>query len=143
MPDADDALADGFLRAWHRVVAEKDRDALLGLLADDVSLGAPPYWSRIGEREVVHHLLGLILDTIEGFTYRREWVRGRELALECVRRGSDVAIVDVDVAGVEETARLALAERSAARVHVQKLDVADRDQLERGVGASRGVGGGL
>lgn len=71
-----------FLTEWHRVVAEKDLDALRDLLADDVSLGAPPYWDKIRGREVVHHLLGLIVETIEGFTYYREWQTGSELALE-------------------------------------------------------------
>lgn len=54
---------------------------------------------------------------------------GRELALECVRRGSDVAIVDVDEAGLAETAKLARSSRLGARVESEKLDVADRAAL--------------
>jgi len=54
---------------------------------------------------------------------------GRALAVECVRRGSDVAIVDVDVAGLDETAALARAARPGARVDAQRLDVADRAAL--------------
>jgi len=72
----------GFLDEWHRIVAEKDLGALERVLAEDVSLGAPPYWRRLEGREIVHHLLGLIVNTIEGFTYHREWSEGRELALE-------------------------------------------------------------
>ena len=54
---------------------------------------------------------------------------GRALAMECVRRGSDVAIVDVDVAGLDETASLARAARPGARVDAQRLDVANRTEL--------------
>ena len=71
-----------FLTEWHRVVSEKDLGALPGLLADDISLGAPPYWARLEGRELVQYLLGLILETIEDFRYHREWQQGSELALE-------------------------------------------------------------
>ena len=41
-----------FLSEWHRVVSEKDLDALWEVLADDVSLGAPPYWDRFQGRRM-------------------------------------------------------------------------------------------
>lgn len=77
---------DEFLTRWHRLVAEKDLGALELVLAEDVSMGAPPYWDRMTGRPIVHHLLGLIIHTIEDFTYHREWhddSRGAgEIALE-------------------------------------------------------------
>lgn len=54
---------------------------------------------------------------------------GRELALECARRGSDLAIVDVDVDGLEDTAARARAARLGARVEARRLDVADRPAM--------------
>ncbi|MBX7195603.1 MAG: SDR family oxidoreductase, partial [Sandaracinaceae bacterium] len=54
---------------------------------------------------------------------------GRTLALECARRGADLAIVDVDLSGLERTANDAKAARLGARVLSQRLDVADRDAL--------------
>jgi NAD(P)-dependent dehydrogenase (short-subunit alcohol dehydrogenase family) len=54
---------------------------------------------------------------------------GRSLALECARRGSDLALVDVDLPGVEETAARVRAARSGVRVDVIRLDVADRDAI--------------
>ena len=77
-----DAEADDFLENWHRLVAERDLDALARVLAADVTLGAPPYWQKLEGRAVVSHLLGLIVFTIEDFTYQREWREGSELALE-------------------------------------------------------------
>lgn len=54
---------------------------------------------------------------------------GRSLAIECARRGADLALVDIDVKGVEDTAAKARAARLGSRVEVQKLDVADRDAI--------------
>lgn len=62
-----------FLDKWHRLVEERDLDALERVLAEDVSMGAPPYWDKLSGRPLVHHLLGLIIHTIEDFTYHREW----------------------------------------------------------------------
>ncbi|MEZ4394813.1 MAG: SDR family NAD(P)-dependent oxidoreductase [Polyangiales bacterium] len=51
---------------------------------------------------------------------------GRSLAVECARRGSDVALVDVDEAGLAETVARARAARPGARVEAERLDVSDR-----------------
>lgn len=77
---------DDFLDRWHRIVEARDLEALDEILAEDISMGAPPYWDKLTGRPLVHHLLGLIIHTIEDFTYHREWhddSRGRgEIALE-------------------------------------------------------------
>ncbi len=54
---------------------------------------------------------------------------GRSLAIECARRGADVALVDIDVKGVEDTGAKCRAARLGTRVEVQRLDVADRDAI--------------
>ena len=89
--------ADKFLSTWHRVVAAKDRKALLGLLAEDVSLGAPPYYERLQGRDLVHHLLGLILHTIDEFTYHRQWQNEGELALEFTGRVGELQLQGIDL----------------------------------------------
>jgi len=106
---ADDAA--GFLVEWHRIVAQKDLKALRSVLAEDVSLGAPPYWGRLRGCEIVHHLLGLIVNTIDGFTYHREWQNGRELALEFTGRVGELDLQGIDLISLDE------------RLRVQNLDV--------------------
>ena len=91
-----------FLSEWHRVVSEKDLDALWEVLADDVSLGAPPYWDRFQGRKLVHHLLGLILHTIEDFTYHREWQEGSELALEFSGRVGGLDLQGIDLISLND-----------------------------------------
>lgn len=52
---------------------------------------------------------------------------GRALALQLAREGAHLAISDINLDQVEETAREA--EALGARVHTQRLDVADRDAV--------------
>jgi ketosteroid isomerase-like protein len=59
---------DEFLTEWHRIVSEKDLAALGTMLAEDVSLGVPPYWDKIRGRDMVQHLLGIVIHTIEEVT---------------------------------------------------------------------------
>ncbi len=104
-----------FLDRWHRVVQERDLVGLESLLAPDVTMGAPPYWDKLQGRPLVHHLLGLIIHTIEDFTYHREWhddsSGNGEIALEF--RGH---IGDLDLQGID---LITLNERG----EIQNLDV--------------------
>jgi hypothetical protein len=98
---------EAFLVEWHRIVARRDLDGLLRVLAEDVSLGAPPYWAKLRGREVVHFLLGLIVNTIEGFTYHREWRAGSELALEFRGRVGELELQGIDLITLDERGAIA------------------------------------
>jgi hypothetical protein len=97
---------DAFLAEWHRIVRERDVPALARVLAPDVELGAPPYWNPLRGRDLVQHLLGLILETIEGFTYHREWQRGCELALEFRGRVGDRELQGIDLISLDAEGRI-------------------------------------
>lgn len=99
-------LAD-FLAEWHRLVAEKDLDALRAVLADDVSIGAPPYWNRVEGRDLVHHLLGQVISTIDDFSYQRQWDQGPELALEFTGRVQSLDLQGIDLITLDEGFRVA------------------------------------
>jgi hypothetical protein len=99
--------ADAFLARWHRIVAERDLDALADILADGVAIGAPPYWAPLAGKPLVHHLLGIIVTTIEGFTYHREWTRGRELALEFRGRVGEHELQGIDLITLDAAGRVA------------------------------------
>jgi hypothetical protein len=100
------ADAAAFLERWHGIVARRDLDALAGVLAEDIALGAPPYWSPLEGRELVSHLLGLIVTTIEDFRYRREWVSGSELALEFTGRVGDLELQGIDLISLDASGRI-------------------------------------
>ena len=96
------ADARAFLKQWHRIAEERDIAAIEGLLAEGVSLGAPPYWTKLQGRRMVNHLLGLILQTIEGFTYHREWMDGAELALELTGRVGELDVQGIDLISLDD-----------------------------------------
>jgi len=105
---------DEFLAKWHRLVEQRDLDALERILAEDVSMGAPPYWDKLNGRPIVHHLLGLIISTVEDFTYHREWhdeSRGggtgsREIALEFRGHLGELDLQGIDLITLNERGEL-------------------------------------
>ena len=96
------ADAQAFLKQWHRIAAERDTAAIEALLAEEVSVGAPPYWTKLQGRSLVNHLLGLILQTVEGFTYYREWTDGAELALEFKGRVGEMEVQGIDLISLDD-----------------------------------------
>jgi len=100
------ADSQGFLRRWHAIVEARDIPALAGILAPDVIMGPPPYWQRFEGAEMVQHLLGLVLEAIEDFTYHREWVEGDELALEFTGHVGDVELQGIDLISLDPEGRL-------------------------------------
>jgi len=99
-------LASAFLTDWHRIVAERDLEGLREMLAEDVSIGAPPYWQRLEGRNLVHHLLGLIIQTIEAFAYHREWQQDGELALEFTGRVEGLDLQGIDLISLDSDGKI-------------------------------------
>lgn len=92
-----------FLARWQQIVDNRDAEGLGRSLADDISMGAPPYWNRIEGKPVVAHLLGIIAETIEDFTYHRQWVSGREFALEFHGHVDDRELQGIDLITINES----------------------------------------
>jgi hypothetical protein len=101
------ADAAAFLTVWHPIVSTRDLAGLSRVLSDDVAMGAPPYWQKLRGKPLVQKLLGVILDTIEDFTYHREWTSGRELALEFHGRVGDLALQGIDLITLDDDNRIA------------------------------------
>jgi hypothetical protein len=97
---------DAFLDEWHRIVRERDVPALAALLAPEIAIGAPPYWEPFRGAPLAQHLLGLILETVEGFAYQREWKAGGELALEFRGRVGVLELQGIDLISLDEAGRI-------------------------------------
>ena len=101
---------EDFLAKWHPLVRERDLAALEKILASDVTMGAPPYWDKLDGRPIVHHLLGLIIHTIEEFSYQREWhddSRGNgEIALEFHGQLGELNLQGIDLITLNERGQL-------------------------------------
>jgi len=100
------ADAHAFLERWHHVVRTRDRAAVADLLADAITLGAPPYWEKLEGKPLVHHLLGIIIETIDEFTYHREWIAGSELALEFRGRVGRRELQGIDLITLDDAGRI-------------------------------------
>ena len=100
------ANAEEFLTEWHRIVAAKDVEALGAVLAAEVAIGSPPYWEPLRGPDLVQHLLGIIINTIDDFTYHREFWRGGELALEFKGRVDGLDLQGIDLISLDEDNRL-------------------------------------
>ena len=96
-----------FLDCWHRIVADRNLAELHEILAEDVSIGAPPYWTRLEGRDLVGHLLATIIHTIEDFSYQREWWNGAELALEFTGRVKGLDLQGIDLITLNAENRIA------------------------------------
>ena len=88
---------EAWVQAWHGIVARRDLSAVDGLLAEDVTFGAPPYWSKLEGRAVCARLLRIIIEVIPDFTYHREWINGREIVLEFTGHVGDLGLQGVDI----------------------------------------------
>ncbi len=104
------SVTEKFLSRWHPLVERRDLVALEKILAEDVSMGAPPYWDKLTGRPIVHHLLGLIIHTIEAFAYHREWhddSRGEgEIALEFRGHVGAMNLQGIDLITLNERGKL-------------------------------------
>ena len=98
--------AQAFLERWRTIVAHKDAEGLRTLLAKDVTMGAPPYWTKLQGAPVIHALLGVIINTIEDFTYHREWMNGNELALEFRGRVAEHTLQGIDLITLNEQGQM-------------------------------------
>ena len=107
---ASESRSEEFLAKWHPLVAERDLVALGKILAEDVTMGAPPYWDKLHGRPMVRHLLGLIIHTIDDFTYYREWhddSRGEgEVALEFRGHVGKLDLQGIDLISLNERGEL-------------------------------------
>jgi len=102
----DTTVVNTFLERWHRMVADRDADAIGDLLAEDVIIGAPPYWEPLEGHPLVTHLLGIIVTTIEDLRYRREWIDGNELALEFRGQVGDEQLQGIDLITLDDDGRV-------------------------------------
>ena len=95
-----------FLDEWHKIVANRDLAGVHATLHPDVTMGPPPYWQKFEGRDAVAHLLGIIISTIEDFTYHREWCEGRELALEFTGHVGEMDLQGIDLITLDGDNRL-------------------------------------
>lgn len=71
-----------FLAEWHGAVENRDRDRLDAIIAEGCELNSPVVWKPTQDKHYLLHILMGVIDNIEGFHYRDEWVKENEIILE-------------------------------------------------------------
>ncbi|MBR9825394.1 MAG: nuclear transport factor 2 family protein [Alphaproteobacteria bacterium] len=71
-----------FLAEWHGAVETRDRDRLDGIIAEGCELNSPVVWKPTQDKHYLLHILMGVIENIEGFHYRDEWVKENEIILE-------------------------------------------------------------
>lgn len=71
-----------FLAEWHGAVETRDRARLEAIIAEGCELRSPVVWKPTQDKHYLLHILLGVIETVEGFDYRDEWVKGNEIILE-------------------------------------------------------------
>jgi len=99
-----------FLDRWHQIVSIKDLGGLESILAENVSIGAPPHWDDLEGRPLVNRLIQLIMTSIDDFTYHRQWhedFKGTgEIALEFKGRVGELDLQGIDLITLNDRGEL-------------------------------------
>jgi hypothetical protein len=101
-------VRDHSIAEWHRIVRERDLDALPGLLAEDAVFHSPVVHTPQRGRALVAGYLGAALQLLAqpGFRYVREILGEREAMLEFETEIDGVLVDGVDIIRWDEAGRI-------------------------------------
>ena len=71
-----------FLSNWHTAVKKRDASLMDSIIAEGCELHSPVVWKPTTDKAYLMHILQGVIDLVEGFDYRREWIDGHEIMLE-------------------------------------------------------------
>ncbi|WP_421786643.1 nuclear transport factor 2 family protein [Hyphobacterium sp.] len=71
-----------FLTKWHHAVANRDAALMDEIIAEGCELHSPVVWKPTTDKAYLIHILQGVIDTIDGFAYREEWVKDDGILLE-------------------------------------------------------------
>jgi RimJ/RimL family protein N-acetyltransferase len=85
------------LAEWHRVVFERDYPALHALLAPDVRFRSPFFWKPKEGPAIAGAILTAATAVFSDFAYHREWLDGKDWALEFSAQVGDLSVKGIDL----------------------------------------------
>jgi hypothetical protein len=95
-----------FLTEWHRAVKARDAKALDAIIADGCELCSPVVWKPTADKPYLIHILGGVIETVEGFDYRQEWVDGNDIILEFTGTVDGKGLVGIDKITLNEEGKM-------------------------------------
>lgn len=85
-----------FLENWHQAVRERDSERLSSIIAEGCELHSPVVWKPSADKHYLLHILMGVINTVEGFSYRQEWVDGNDIILEFTGTVDGMGLVGID-----------------------------------------------
>lgn len=85
-----------FLETWHQAVLNRDAERMDEIIAEGCELHSPVVWKPTTDKAYLIHILQGVIDTIEGFAYREEWVKEGGIMLEFTGTVAGKALVGID-----------------------------------------------
>jgi hypothetical protein len=96
-----------FLENWHAAVRDHDREKLASIVAEDCELHSPVIWKPSNDRHYILHILMGVIQIVEDFDYRKEWVDGNEVILEFTGSVDGMGLVGFDRITVDDDGKMA------------------------------------
>ena len=95
-----------FLQHWHKAVLSKDAALLSAIIAEGCELHSPVVWKPTSDKAYLIHILQGVIDTIDDFAYREEWVKGNGIILEFTGNIAGKDLVGIDKITLDEDGRM-------------------------------------
>ena len=95
-----------FLQHWHKAVLSKDAALLSAIIAEGCELHSPVVWKPTSDKAYLIHILQGVIDTIDDFAYREEWVKGNGIILEFTGNIAGKGLVGIDRITLDEDGRM-------------------------------------
>jgi hypothetical protein len=96
-----------FLDTWHQAVRDRDADLIASIIAEGCELHSPVVWKPSADKHYLVHILMGVINTVEGFEYRKEWVEGDDLILEFTGTVDGKGLVGIDKITLDDQGHMA------------------------------------
>lgn len=96
-----------FLEKWHVAVLQRDAALLSDIIAEGCELHSPVIWKPTTDKAYLIHILQGVINTVEGFAYREEWVKDSGIILEFTGSVAGKSLVGIDKITLDEDGRMA------------------------------------
>ncbi|WP_421791557.1 nuclear transport factor 2 family protein [Hyphobacterium sp.] len=85
-----------FLTKWHDAVLQRDASLMDEIIAEGCELHSPVVWKPTTDKAYLIHILQGVIDTIDGFAYREEWIKDNGIILEFTGTVDGKGLVGID-----------------------------------------------
>src|SRR5208337_2407115 len=94
------------LQKWHRVVLEKEIISLNEILSDKITFYSPVVFKPKNTKEEAIFVLSNVIEVLKNFEYHREFIDGKNWALEFSANVGDKAVKGIDLIEFDDNGQI-------------------------------------